>query len=137
MIALRSLAPVLVPTKHELQTLEVHREIRIRTAPLASKHFRHHLLMINLPLPTQNPQDTFRRVVRNTGVDGHGIHDVEQLGAFFAVFVPETEFFVEAVDVVDDDAEFPVALVDRVQRFQRFVGDAQPGAVADAGGDKA
>ena len=53
------------------------------------------------------------------------------------VLVPQAEFFLEAVDIVDDDAEFSVALVDRFQRFQRFVGDAQPGAVADAGCDKA
>lgn len=40
------------------------------------------------------------------------------------VLVPQMELLLEAVDIVDDDAEFAVALVDRSQRFQRVVGHA-------------
>ena len=53
------------------------------------------------------------------------------------VLVPRMKFFIEAVDVVDDDGMFRVALVDPFQRVQRLVGHAQPRAVSYAGGDKA
>ena len=112
MIPPRNRTPPLIPRQYELQPPQVNLQILLAT-PLTDFHLRHQLQKLQLPFPRQRPQDPFRGFVRQTSVVGEQVDQIQETGAFGGgVGLESAQFFIEAVDVVDDDAEFGVGFFD-------------------------